>query len=49
MLHPPIHVTHLVTLAQFAQISCVKVQGPPANRVIWQRRFSIFSMSGEGE
>jgi len=25
MLHPPIHVTHLVTLAQFAQISCVKV------------------------
>jgi len=25
------------------------LQGPPANRAIWQGRFSIFSVSGEGE
>ena len=25
------------------------IQGPPANRAIWQRRFSICSVSGEGE
>jgi len=25
------------------------VQGPPVNLAIWQRRFSIFSVSGEGE
>ena len=25
------------------------IQGPPANRAIWQRHFSIFRVSGEGE
>jgi len=25
------------------------VQGPPANRAIWQRHFSIFNVSREGE
>jgi len=25
------------------------IQGPPVNRAIWQRHFSIFSLSGEGE
>jgi len=27
----------------------VLIQGPPVNRAIWHRRFSIFSVSGEGE
>jgi len=25
------------------------IQGPPVNQVIWQQRFSIFNVSGEGE
>jgi hypothetical protein len=25
------------------------IQGPPVNRATWQRCFSIFSVSGEGE
>jgi hypothetical protein len=27
----------------------IYIQGPPVNRAIWQRCFSIFSLSGEGE
>jgi hypothetical protein len=27
----------------------LNIQGPPVNRAIWQRCFSIFSVSGEGE
>ena len=32
-----------------AFLSLLEVQGPPANRAIWQRRFTIFTLSGEGE
>jgi len=36
----------LVTLNSYICIFVIQV--PPVNRAIWQRRFSIFSVSGEG-
>jgi len=42
------HTQRILHLHVWSVVQTV-IQGPPANRAIWQRRFSIFSVSGEGE
>ena len=42
-------ITRGTLAAQYVQLFYPFIQGPPVNRAIWQRCFSIFSVSGEGE
>ena len=44
LLKHPVYVCVCIYVCIFMYI-----QDPPVNRAIWQRRFSIFSVNGEGE
>jgi len=44
------HLNHCATAVPVAIVRFkYHIQGPPANRAIWQRHFSIFSVEREGD